>query len=94
LLVEMLPCSLHTHEQSRVSGLHPLLRAGDVVLADRGLCSFWHAAMLATRQVLCCFRMHQRQIVDFRPHRKSRGQAKGQAKGRARTRDKGRPTSR
>ena len=102
LLVEMLPDSLHTHEQSRVSGLHPLLRAGDVVLGDRGLCSFWHAAMLSARRVLCCFRMHQRQIVNFLPHRKSRGQAgrrrargraKGRAKGRAGKRDEGRPTS-
>lgn len=103
LLVEMLPCSLHTHEQSKVSGLHPLLQAGDVVLGDRGLCSFWHAAMLATRRVLCCFRMHQAQIVNFRPHRKSRGQAgkKQRAakragewtKARAGKRDKGRPTS-
>ena len=83
LLVEVVSTSLHAHEQSRVSQLHPLLGAGDVILGDRGFCSFWHVAMLAGRQVRCIFRMHQRQIVDFRPGRRTR--RKGET---------GRPTSR
>jgi hypothetical protein len=83
LLVEMVPTSLHAHEQSRVWQLHPMLGAGDILLGDRGFCSFWHLAMLSARQVYGLFRMHQLQIVDFRPHRKSR--QKGQT---------GRPTSR
>ena len=45
-------------------------------MADRGLCSYVHLAMLSLRQVLALFRMHQRQIVDFRVRRRSR--AKGQ----------------
>jgi hypothetical protein len=58
-----------------------------VVLGDRGFCSYVHLAMLCARDVQACFRMHQRQKVDFRPHRKSRDQA---PKGKRR----GRPTSR
>ena len=68
----MLPASLHTHEHSQIAGLHPLLGKGDVLLGDRGLCSFWHLAMLQARGIYAVFRIHQRQIVDFRPHRKHR----------------------
>lgn len=86
LVVEMLSFPLYTHEQSKVWLLHPLLKAGDLLVADRGFCSFAHLAMLCSRGVPACFRMHQRQVVDFRPHRKARDAC---AKGRR----KGRPTS-
>jgi hypothetical protein len=71
LLMRMIPTSLHAHEQSRVSQLHPLLGAGDLLLGDRGLCSFWHVVMLMHRHVNCIFRMHQCQIVDFKQHRRT-----------------------
>jgi hypothetical protein len=74
MIVQMLAFPLFTHEQSKVWQLHPHLKAGDLLLGDRGFCSFFHLAMLGAREVLGCFRLHQRQIVDFRPHRKSRGQ--------------------
>jgi len=64
---------LFTHEQSQVWKLHPLLEPGDLLIADRGLCSFAHLAMLASRGVCGLFRMHQRMIVSFRPHRKAGG---------------------
>lgn len=82
LLAEVLGFPLYTHEQSKVWKLHPLLRAGDLLVADRGFCSYVHLAMLQLRGVFGLFRMHQRQIVDFRPHRKMR--KKGQ---------RGRPSS-
>ena len=63
LLVEMAPTSLHAHEQSRVWQMHDRLSAGDVLLGDRGFCSYWHVAMLAARQVRCIFRLHHYQIV-------------------------------
>jgi len=92
LFVEMVLSALYVHEQSRVSNLHPLLKAGDVLLGDRGFCSFWHVAMLSARQVMCVFRMHQKQIVNFRPGRKSSREAGGNGKkGKA---GRGRPTSR
>jgi hypothetical protein len=86
MVVEMLGFPLYTHEQSKVWQLHPLLGAGDLVVADCGFCSFVHLAMLSARGVAACFRCHQRQIVDFRPHRKSRDKA---AKGHK----TGKPTS-
>ncbi len=72
LIREMLAFPLRTHEQSKVWKLHPLLGPGDLLVGDRGLCSFAHLAMLAARGVCGLFRMHQRQIVDFRPHRRAR----------------------
>jgi hypothetical protein len=84
MVVEMLGFPLYTHEQSKVWMLHPLLKAGDLLVGDRGFCSFVHLAMLEARGVKACFRCHQRQIIDFHPGRKSRD----------RTADKtGRPTS-
>jgi hypothetical protein len=80
MVVEALGLPLYTHDQSKVWTLHPLLAAGDLLLGDCGLCSYAHLAMLRARQVVACFRMHQRQVVDFRPRRKAGG--------------KGRPTSR
>lgn len=63
---------LYTHEQSKVWMLHPLLGVGDVLVGDRAFCSFVHLVMLFSRGVHGLFRIHQKQIVDFRPHRKHR----------------------
>jgi hypothetical protein len=107
LILELLAFPLRTHEQSKVWRLHPLLGSGDLLVGDRGLCSFAHLAMLSARGVVGLFRMHQRQIVDFRPHRKAGGtvnrpgrsksnrQAKGQAQRRRRKQrvPSGRPSS-
>lgn len=86
LIIEMLSLSLYHHEQSQVWRLHPLLKRDDLLVGDRGFCSFVHLAMLATRGVQACFRLHQRQGVDFRPHRKAQHQV-------APNKRKGRPTS-
>lgn len=75
MIVQMLAFPLYTHEQSKVWQLHPHLKGGDLLVGDRGFCSFFHLALLHARGVLACFRLHQRQIVDFRPYRKPRGQA-------------------
>ena len=83
LIVQMLAFPLFTHEQSKVWQLHPHLKGGDLLVGDRGFCSFVHLAMLRARGVLACFRLHQRQITDFHPHRKSRDQfAKGKRQGK------------
>lgn len=86
MIVQMLAFPLYTHEQSKVWQLHPHLKAGDLLVADRGFCSFIHLALLQARGVMACFRLHQRQIVDFHPHRKTRGQTPKAAK-------TGKPTS-
>ena len=52
-----------------IAGILPLLAAGDLLLADRGFCSFAHLAMLMSKGVHAVFRLHQMQIVDFTPGR-------------------------
>lgn len=90
LMLELLSFPLRRHEQSQVWTLHPLLGPLDLLVGDRGFCSFAHLAMLVAQGVMALFRMHQRQIVDFRPHRQSRDQAKRNARRRAKGRSKGR----
>jgi hypothetical protein len=88
LLIRVAAAPLRTHDMSRIGQLHPELAAGDVLVGDRAFCSFAHLALLAARQVFGVFRVHQKQIVDFRPHRKA-------ASSRSRQRrQKGLPTSR
>lgn len=76
LVVEMLCFPLFTHDMGRACQLHPLLGPGDLLVGDRGFCSFAHLALLRLRGVMGLFRIHQRQIVDFRPHRKHGGKGK------------------
>ena len=88
MVLEALCLPLFTHEQSGVWRLHPMLAAGDLLVGDRGFCSYAHLAMLHLRGVFGLFRLHQRQIVDFRPHRKARRKGK-QGRGQ-----RGKPSSR
>jgi hypothetical protein len=69
MLIDVLTAPLCTHDMSGVARLHPQLRKDDVLLGDRGFCSFAHLALLAARGAHGVFRIHQRQIVDFTPHR-------------------------
>jgi len=83
MIVQVLGFPLYTHEASKVWMLHPMLKATDLLVADRGFCSFVHLAMLASRGVHGLFRLHQKTIVDFRPHRKHRRKyRKGQKVGK------------
>ena len=79
-ILQPLICSLYVHEASRVWTLHPLLRAGDLLVGDRAFCSYVHLTMLHARNVLGLFSMHQRQKVSFRVGRRHGG--KGQPTGR------------
>lgn len=69
VLLKVMVTPLRSHEMASVGGVHPALGAGDVLVGDRGFCSFAHLAMLARDGVQAVFRMHQRQIVDFTPGR-------------------------
>jgi hypothetical protein len=71
MVLEALCLPLFTHEQSGVWRLHPLLADGDLLVGDRGFCSYVHLAMLHAAGVFGLFRMHQRQVVDFRPGRRT-----------------------
>jgi hypothetical protein len=69
LLLDVVAAPLRTHDMGQVDGVHPTLRPGDVLVGDRGLCSFAHLATLLGRGVHAVFRIHQMQIVDFTPGR-------------------------
>jgi Transposase DDE domain len=86
MLLEVLTGPLFTHDMSGVAQLHPQLRKGDVLLGDRGLCPFAHLALLLGRGVHGVFRMHQRQIVDFTPHRPHARPGEKGSQGRPRSR--------
>lgn len=90
LVLEMICGPLYTHDLRQVWRVHALLRAGDLLIGDRGLCSYVHLALLQAAGVMGLFRMHQMQVVDFRPHRKCKAQLGGCNSKKA----KGKPTSR
>jgi hypothetical protein len=93
LLLRMIAAPLRTHDMSQVERVHSEMQKGDVLLGDRGLCSYAHLAMLFLAEIHGVFRLHQRMIVSFRkgrPHqsrRSKRGQKRKSGK-------KGLPTSR
>jgi IS4 transposase len=71
LLLQVATAPLRTHDMSRIGQMHPALGAGDVLVGDRAFCSFAHFALLFMRQAFGVFRVHQQQIVNFRPRRRT-----------------------
>jgi len=69
MILDILASPLRTHEMSKASQMHPKLRPGDVVVADRGFCSYAHLALLLQCGLHAVLRIHQRIIVDFTPGR-------------------------
>src|SRR4051794_17061347 len=87
MLLEAVAAPLRSHQMASIDGVHTHLGRGDVLVGDRGFCSFLHLAMLAARGAHAVIRMHHRQIVDFTPHRPHVGRdAREGAKGRPRSR--------
>lgn len=72
MILQLTMTCLGCHEMSQLCGPHGRLAPGDVLLADRGFCSFSHLFLLGKMGVDAVFRVHQRQVVDFTPHRPSR----------------------
>ncbi len=69
LLLDVLAAPFRTHDLSQMPALHPRLQAGDVLVADRGFCSYAHVALLYLRNIHPVFRLHQKVLVDFTPNR-------------------------
>lgn len=69
MILDILAAPLRTHEMSKVSRMHPKLRRGDVLIGDRGFCSYAHLALLLQCGLHGILRIHQRIIVDFTPGR-------------------------
>lgn len=84
LLRDVITAPLRTQDIALVSQQHPKLSAGDVLVADRGFCSYAHLALISQAHLHAIFRIHQRQIVDFRPHRPSAAEADGAGRPRSR----------
>jgi hypothetical protein len=69
LLTKLVSAPLLTHDLAQVQNVHPALDPEDVLVADRGLCSYAHIALLIQGGMHAVFRVSARQIVDFTPHR-------------------------
>ena len=70
-LLDLAPASMRDHELSIVQRLHDLLRPDDIVVADRGYCSFGYLAQLLSGQLHFLIRVPARsRQVDFRLHRR------------------------
>ena len=84
-LRQVLASPMRTHDMKHAAVLHPDMQAGDILVADRGLASFAHLALLFGRQLHALFRCHQKQIVNFRvgrKHTKQRRSHKGMPRSR------------
>jgi hypothetical protein len=90
-LLRIISAPLRSHDLRRAPCVHDVLRSGDVVVADRGFCSFVHLASLSKIGVFAVFRLHQRTIVSFRKKRGYNKRHQGKKKSMS---VKGRPTSR
>jgi DDE family transposase len=69
LLQKVLVAPLRTHDLKHAWQMHPELAPDDVLLADRGFCSYAHLAQLFQAGLHGVLRIHQRVIVDFRKGR-------------------------
>jgi Transposase DDE domain len=69
VLLKLVVAPLLTHDLAHVQAVHPSLQPGDVLVADRGLCSYAHLALLVQAGVHAVLRVGARQIVDFTPGR-------------------------
>jgi hypothetical protein len=69
VLLTRVVAPLLTHDLAHVQAVHPRLQAGDVLVADRGLCSYAHLALLVQAGVHAVRRIGARQIVDCTPGR-------------------------
>jgi hypothetical protein len=69
MLLRIAIAPMRTHDHAQTTRMHEALAPGDVVLADRGFCSFSHMAILWQSGMHAVFRVHQRQIVSFQKGR-------------------------
>ena len=87
LLMNLLVRPLRTHEMSGIVSLHGQLKPNDVMVADRGFCSYAHLCLVLQSETHAVFRIHQRIVVNFEPNRRSRAQfPKSQQKGKPNSR--------
>ena len=65
LIREVVAAPLYTHDLTAGVKLHPVLRAGDLLIADRGFAGWALFALYMQHQVHLVIRMHQRLLMSF-----------------------------
>jgi hypothetical protein len=81
IALKILRAPLRVHDLSQAVQLHPELPAGAVLVADWGLCSSAHLALLRQGGVHAVLHMHQKQSGDFNPGRPHLDPGQGRPKG-------------
>jgi hypothetical protein len=66
MLMDLFIGPLVRHEMTSVPRMHEQLQAGDVLVADRGFCSYAHLGLVIQRGLHAVFRQHQRKKVSFK----------------------------
>ena len=74
LVVDLIAGRWNRQDMADVARLHPSLGPGDVLVGDRGFCSFVHLSLVLQSNLHAVFRLHQRVITDFTSRRKARKQ--------------------
>jgi hypothetical protein len=69
VLLKLVVAPRLTHALARVQAVHPSFQPGDILVAERGLCSYAHLALLVQAGVHAVLRGGARQRVDFTPDR-------------------------
>jgi len=85
LIQDCILSPLRTHDMAKASQLHPQMREGDILIADRAFESYAHAALLIGQGLHLIAPVHQRRKVDFR-RRERRSGKRGQRLERQRLR--------
>ena len=67
MILDIIESCWKAHDASLVVELHDHIRPGDVLLGDRGFCSYVHLALISLRKAHAVMRLHQRIIVSFSP---------------------------
>ena len=74
-LREVIIRPLRTQDFAIAAELHPKLAPGDLLVGDRGFCSYVQLALILKANLHALFRVHQKKIVDIHPHRPSMAEA-------------------
>ncbi|MGC1479974.1 MAG: IS4 family transposase [Chthoniobacterales bacterium] len=69
-LIDHATSNEHVHESQLFRQMWPRLSRGDVLLGDRGFCSYTTMASLSGRGIDGVFRLHQARKIDFRQGRR------------------------
>src|SRR5262249_7225904 len=68
-LLEAVPLPLRSHDLAAVAVMHAGLCPGEVLVGDRAVGSYAQLALGQRPGIHGVYRAHQKQIIDFRPHR-------------------------